>query len=286
MPPKKRITRQDAAAALAPLSPSPSPPPVRKRPAASSGGGASASSSAAASHAAVLRRPSAAPVALAAAPVAKRFRASVGVAAPESEDEGEQEDGYLEEEVEERGRGLRSVGASAASSSRPSSPGRGRGRRGTAASALAHAPASRGSSAPSGDAASSQVASASQQRRRVVRSATAFAELQRDSASIGPGARATVLFHESDFDTAMLLLEPAIVGRIPELAERNGSTLAMLYFVVEAEDHKVEFRLGARGQVQQLSRGAEVLIPPGASYSLRNRSRSQRTVLITVVPLS
>lgn len=120
--------------------------------------------------------------------------------------------------------------------------------------------------------------------RTVIRAATAEAELRRDTSEIGPGARATVLCHEVGFDSAMILLEPAVRGRKAELAEHNHSALEILYFVTEAEEEKVEFELDGRKPTQRLSSGAEVLVPAGASYALRNLSRTTAARLVAVVP--
>lgn len=122
-------------------------------------------------------------------------------------------------------------------------------------------------------------------RRWVVRKQTAERELRQSGSEIGAGTRATVLFHETGFDSAMISLERVVQGRtLAELAERNHSTLEMLYFVVEAEDGKVEFELSGRGAKEVLSVGSEVLVPPGAVYTLRNLSRTSCARLVTVVP--
>lgn len=150
-------------------------------------------------------------------------------------------------------------------------------------------------SAGGGAASSPMVATPAEQaaevggeaRRTLVRAATAEAELRRKGAEIGPGTRATVLCHAVGFDSAMILLESVSKGkgaRRAELAENNHSTLEILYFVLEAEDDQVEFELDGRQPTQRLSRGAEVLVPGGASYALRNLSRTTNAKLIAVVP--
>jgi len=80
----------------------------------------------------------------------------------------------------------------------------------------------------------------------------------------------------------MILLEPAGQGRRAELAEHNHSTLEILYFVTEAEDGQVEFQLEKHRQ--RLSTGAEVLVPAGKTYALRNLSRTTNARLVAVVP--
>jgi len=92
------------------------------------------------------------------------------------------------------------------------------------------------------------------------------------------------LFHEPEFDCAMILLEPCGRGPPTEMSDKNDTSLAILYFITEAEDHKVEFEVDGGGLSQHLSRGAEAMVPPGAAYILRNLSRSTSAKLITVVP--
>lgn len=162
--------------------------------------------------------------------------------------------------------------------------------------------------------------------------------MQREGSEIGPGARATVLSHETGFDSAMILLEPArpgnkaslavkdrVVARFSdgnwypatikrlerdgryrlhwdapphdecvqpreniclkvELAEDNNSPFEILYFVTEAEGDKLEFELNGQQPTQKLSLGAEILVPAGASYALRNLSRTTCARLVAVVP--
>jgi len=91
-----------------------------------------------------------------------------------------------------------------------------------------------------------------------------------------------LLCHETGFDAAMILLEPAAKGRKAELAENNHSTLEILYFATQAEEGQVEFQLG--GKKQRISCGAEVLVPPGATYALRNLSKTTSARLVAVVP--
>lgn len=105
-------------------------------------------------------------------------------------------------------------------------------------------------------------------------------ELQSANSVIGEGARAAVLFHEPAFDTAAVLLEPGGT----ELAETNSTELEMLYFVTEAEDKQVEFELPETSFKQSLSRGGEALVPPGASFTLRNNSATTSAKLLAIVP--
>eukprot|EP00435_Cladocopium_sp_Y103_P043713 s2915_g12.t1 len=105
-------------------------------------------------------------------------------------------------------------------------------------------------------------------------------ELQSPNSVIGEGARAAVLFHEPAFDTAAVLLEPGGT----ELAETNSTELEMLYFVTEAEDKQVEFELPETSFKQSLSRGGEVLVPPGAAFTLRNNSATTSAKLLAIVP--
>jgi len=122
-------------------------------------------------------------------------------------------------------------------------------------------------------------------RRSLVRRRTLEAELRQDEAKIGMGIRATVLFHEAGFDCAMISLDRATRGRVQvELSEHNHNTLEMLYYVVECEHQKVEFELPARGVIERLACGAEVVVPPGVSYVLRNLSRTTNAKLVTLVP--
>lgn len=111
--------------------------------------------------------------------------------------------------------------------------------------------------------------------------------LARESAKIGESARGMVLFHESSFDAAQILLDRC--GRLgpSEMAEANTSPLAMLYLVLEAEDGQVEFVLESAGpDSKRLSKGGEALVPPGMKYALRNHSKSQPAMLMAVVPLA
>lgn len=122
-------------------------------------------------------------------------------------------------------------------------------------------------------------------RRSLVRRRTLEAELRLDEAKIGMGIRATVLFHEAGFDCAMISLDRGMRGRVQvELSEHNHNTVEMLYYVVECEHQKVEFELPARGVMERLACGAEVVVPPGVSYVLRNLSRTTNAKLVTLVP--
>ncbi|CAE7338430.1 unnamed protein product [Symbiodinium pilosum] len=117
-------------------------------------------------------------------------------------------------------------------------------------------------------------------QRYVVAAHEADAELQDDASIIGDGTRAAVLFHEQAFDAAMMQLEAG--GS--ELTETNETDLEMLYFVTEAEDGQVEFQLPETGFMQKLSRGGEVLVPVGATFTLRNMSPTIPAKLLAVVP--
>lgn len=118
------------------------------------------------------------------------------------------------------------------------------------------------------------------QERKIVRGAEVDAELEKNSACIGPGTRATVLFHEPFFDAAVISL--GIGGS--EMEESNTTTSELLYFVSEAEDQQVEFELRGKGCSQRLSKGGEILIPVGAKYVLRNLSTHVNAKLIAIVP--
>lgn len=113
----------------------------------------------------------------------------------------------------------------------------------------------------------------------MVRAATAEVELAQERARIGVGTSATVLFHEPSFDSAMIALEPGA-----EMSEANNTALEMLYFVSEAEDQQVEFKLASTGSAQRLSKGSEAVVPAGATYALRNASAAQTAKLLAVVP--
>uniref|UniRef100_A0A7S4UHH7 Mif2/CENP-C cupin domain-containing protein n=1 Tax=Alexandrium monilatum TaxID=311494 RepID=A0A7S4UHH7_9DINO len=104
-------------------------------------------------------------------------------------------------------------------------------------------------------------------------------ELQQEHACIGQGTRATVLFHEPTYDSAMIRLDPGA-----ELSETNSTNLDMLYFVCESEDNQVEFDLATAESCYRVSRGGEVRVPAGATYSLRNRSTEEKARLLAVVP--
>lgn len=114
----------------------------------------------------------------------------------------------------------------------------------------------------------------------VVRAAEAQRRLELPDSLIGAGTRATVLFHEPAFDSAMILLEPGGA----EMAERNTSGLPMLYFVLECEDDQVEFEVEETGRRQRLTSMSEVLVPAEGAYALRNLSESRPAKLIAVVP--
>ncbi|CAE8680217.1 unnamed protein product [Polarella glacialis] len=116
--------------------------------------------------------------------------------------------------------------------------------------------------------------------RHVVTRAEAETELFNDSSSIGGGTRATVLFHESTFDSAMISLDAGGA----EMTESNSTSLEMLYCVVEAEDGQVEFELPDSGFKQRLSKGGEVMVPAGATYALRNLSSTAGAKLLAIVP--
>ncbi|CAE7748634.1 CDS5 [Symbiodinium sp. CCMP2592] len=157
----------------------------------------------------------------------------------------------------------------------PITPGRSSKSRPTAAHALEADDESMASSPRSGRQSGHPAAG-----RYTVAAHEADAELQDDGSSIGEGARAAILFHEPFFDAAMVQLEAG--GS--EMAERNDTDLEMLYFVTEAEDGQVEFRLPETGFNQKLSRGGEVLVPAGAAFTLRNMSPAIPAKLLAVVP--
>ncbi|OLP99693.1 hypothetical protein AK812_SmicGene17714 [Symbiodinium microadriaticum] len=157
----------------------------------------------------------------------------------------------------------------------PITPGRSSKSRPTAAHALEADDESMASSPRSGRQPGHPAAG-----RYTVAAHEADAELQDDGSSIGEGARAAILFHEPFFDAAMVQLEAG--GS--EMTERNDTDLEMLYFVTEAEDGQVEFRLPETGFNQKLSRGGEVLVPAGAAFTLRNMSPAIPAKLLAVVP--
>merc|ERR1719401_3099144 len=106
--------------------------------------------------------------------------------------------------------------------------------------------------------------------------------LQGEDADVGGGARACVLFHQPNFDTAAVVLPP----NGGEMAETNTSGHAMLYFVCESEEEQVEFDLTGTAAPCRVSKGVVVLVPPGAQYVLKNHSRHARAKFIIVVPRS
>eukprot|EP00931_Biecheleriopsis_adriatica_P009086 TRINITY_DN110198_c0_g1_i1.p1 TRINITY_DN110198_c0_g1~~TRINITY_DN110198_c0_g1_i1.p1 ORF type:complete len:203 (-),score=44.71 TRINITY_DN110198_c0_g1_i1:40-648(-) len=116
--------------------------------------------------------------------------------------------------------------------------------------------------------------------RHIARFSEVEDELRDANSDIGGGTKATVLFHEPCFDSAMISLEAG--GS--EMAESNDTTLEMLYCVVEAEAGQVEFELPDTNFKQHLSLGGEVLVPAGSSYILRNLSTTTRARLLAVVP--
>mmetsp|Transcript_1884 Transcript_1884/g.4287 ORF Transcript_1884/g.4287 Transcript_1884/m.4287 type:complete len:186 (+) Transcript_1884:139-696(+) len=118
------------------------------------------------------------------------------------------------------------------------------------------------------------------QHQRVIRREETEEKLASPASAIGPGTRAAILFHEDCFDSAMIAIAP---NRC-EMAETNTSDLAMLYFVTEAEDGKIEFELPDAGVSQMLSSGCEVLVPPHTAYALRNHSETQEARFMAVVP--
>lgn len=101
------------------------------------------------------------------------------------------------------------------------------------------------------------------------------------ASTIGHGTNATVLFHETAFDAAMIMLEPG--GS--ELHERNGKSSALLYFITEAEEGQVEFKVPAHSIVKRVSKGGEILVPGNVAYSLRNHSRTTSAKVVAVVPV-
>lgn len=115
----------------------------------------------------------------------------------------------------------------------------------------------------------------------VKRGADMDALLENSWSAIGEGARATVLFHESSFDSALILLEPGGT----ELREKNVKSLELLYFVTEAEDGQVEFSLPSRGSSKRLSKGGEILVPADVEYVFRNNSRTSIAKIVAVVPV-
>eukprot|EP00440_Ansanella_granifera_P062983 gb/GFBE01068296.1/.p1 GENE.gb/GFBE01068296.1/~~gb/GFBE01068296.1/.p1 ORF type:complete len:226 (+),score=56.95 gb/GFBE01068296.1/:1-678(+) len=177
-----------------------------------------------------------------------------------------------------RGNGRASSGGRASSSGRGRAAGRagagsrGRGAASTRRSAAASAPAAAEAAGPAeGDEPAG---------RLIVRNSEVDAELANEASTIGDGTRATVLFHEPTFDTAMISLEAGGA----EMAESNSTSKEMLYCVVTGEDGKVEFELPETRLKQRLSAGGEVLVPAGAAYVLRNTSSNTPAKLLAVVP--
>eukprot|EP00930_Biecheleria_cincta_P009000 TRINITY_DN110609_c0_g1_i1.p1 TRINITY_DN110609_c0_g1~~TRINITY_DN110609_c0_g1_i1.p1 ORF type:complete len:206 (-),score=37.17 TRINITY_DN110609_c0_g1_i1:157-693(-) len=177
---------------------------------------------------------------------------------------------------------MKRPGSRSSLQSSPASRDRGRGGRPSRRNHDAPAsPAMAAAAAPHAAAAGADaIAAVEQPGRHVVTHREALTELATDDSAIGPGAHATVLFHEEHFDTAMISLAPG--GS--EIVETNSTDLNMLYFVVEMEDGQVEFELHGRIEKQRLSRMGEVQIPAGASYTLRNLSRQTEARLMAIVP--
>jgi len=120
-------------------------------------------------------------------------------------------------------------------------------------------------------------------RRLLVRSGTMEAELRETPADIGTGARAAVIFHTDDFTSAVVALDPVPPDRdVVEATETNHNSREVLFSVVQAEPGQVEFVLG--GFVERLGAGAEVMVPPGAAYAIRNFSRTTGARLLLVMP--
>eukprot|EP00929_Paragymnodinium_shiwhaense_P089860 TRINITY_DN5004_c0_g1_i1.p1 TRINITY_DN5004_c0_g1~~TRINITY_DN5004_c0_g1_i1.p1 ORF type:complete len:324 (-),score=57.58 TRINITY_DN5004_c0_g1_i1:346-1317(-) len=122
-------------------------------------------------------------------------------------------------------------------------------------------------------------AAASSRMPAIVRRADAEAGLAA-SDDIGVGAKAHVLFHEDICDVGIISLNKN--GGV--LGETNTSGTAMLFFVTEAEDEKVEFKLPDDNYATRISKGGEVFVPSAASYSLKNFSKKTVAKLVTLVP--
>jgi len=122
--------------------------------------------------------------------------------------------------------------------------------------------------------------------RSIRRAEDINAELVERRLKMGNGAFMSVLFHEPDHDSAMILLEPNC-----RIREVNDDDRDILYIVVEAEYQQLEFRVSRpRGKPKSVlvpttvSTGAELLVHAGQEYVIINRSRSKSARFMTIVP--
>lgn len=104
--------------------------------------------------------------------------------------------------------------------------------------------------------------------------------MRHETASIGHGTRAAVLFHEAPFDSAVVELDP--LAEFPQ--EINSTGTSLLYVVLAAQDNTVELELVQLRQYLKYSAGSDIIVPIGATYTLRNLSRRVPAKLIAVVP--
>mmetsp|Transcript_60709 Transcript_60709/g.112633 ORF Transcript_60709/g.112633 Transcript_60709/m.112633 type:complete len:167 (+) Transcript_60709:50-550(+) len=117
-------------------------------------------------------------------------------------------------------------------------------------------------------------------RRRLKTAAEIDAAFNHENSKIGEGVRAQALFHEGDFDAAIVDVAPGA-----EFSENNETGSTLLYHVVGGEADKVEFK--QRGKpARKLSVESEAIVDAGKWYTIANRSTVVHARVIAIVPQS